>query len=257
MPTAPPFDPALRLSYSNRNAATGKFLANGLPERRCRKEIRHFFAGVKADSRIVNRRGAEVKPGFPGRAKRISLARPLLILVMGVAGSGKTTLAKQLVRNISTIYLDNNHIADAFFPATRNSARYEGLRPCFYKALYTIAAENLKLGNSVLLDVPHVKEVQSQGWREWMVGLARSGKATMIVIKCFCSEPVLKQRLRTRGERRDRWKLTHWRAFLREQPIDFPVPFDHLVVNTEEELTANVRTAVDYIVSGGQRRSTD
>jgi predicted kinase len=181
----------------------------------------------------------------------------LLILVLGVAGSGKTTLAKQLIRRISTIYLDNNHIADAFFPGTRTGANYEKLRPSFYKALYTIAAENLKLGNSVLLDVPHVKEVQSRGWRESIVALARSGKAKTIVVKCFCSEAVLKQRLRTRGERRDRWKLTHWRAFLREQPIDVPVPFDHLAVNTEQDLAANVSIAVDYIASRGRRRPRD
>jgi predicted kinase len=177
-----------------------------------------------------------------------------LILVIGVAGSGKTTLSKQLIRRISTTYLDNNHIADAFFPTTRNGAKYTRLRPYFYKALYRITEENLNLGNSVLLDVPHVKELQLPSWRQSIIRLVKKSKAKMTVIKCGCSESVLKDRLRRRGEKRDLWKLNHWEAFLRQQPIDVRVPFDHLTLNTEEDLSANVRAAVHYIVSGVQPR---
>src|SRR5215813_4682614 len=54
-----------------------------------------------------------------------------LILVMGVAGSGKTTLARRILRHISAVYLDNNHIADAFSPDRRNGSAYDRLRPGF------------------------------------------------------------------------------------------------------------------------------
>jgi predicted kinase len=117
-----------------------------------------------------------------------------------------------------------------------------------------IAEENLKLGNSVLLDIPHVKEVQLQSWRQSITRLAKKSKAEMVVLKCVCSEGVLKKRLRTRGEQRDRWKLKHWETFLSQQPIDVPVPFDHLTLNTEKDLSANVRAAAHYIVSGGRHR---
>jgi predicted kinase len=114
--------------------------------------------------------------------------------------------------------------------------------------------ENLNLGNSVLLDVPHVKEVQLRSWRRSITGLANKSRAKMVVIKCSCSETVLKARLRRRGEKRDHWKLNHWEAFLRQQPIDVRIPFDHLSLNTEEDLSTNVRAAVRYIVSGVQPR---
>ncbi len=68
---------------------------------------------------------------------------------MGVAGSGKTTLAREILRRLWAVYLDNNHIVDAFFPHTRNGRAYQKLRPHFYQALYTIVEENLKRGNSV------------------------------------------------------------------------------------------------------------
>src|SRR5512132_1941271 len=110
---------------------------------------------------------------------------------MGVAGSGKTTLARSMVQRISAVYLDNNHIADVFFPSTRQGAYYNKLRPYFYRILYTIAEENLRLGESVLLDVPHIKEVQTRDWRDQIKALARRTRARLIAIRCFCSEATL------------------------------------------------------------------
>lgn len=173
--------------------------------------------------------------------------KPCLILVMGVAGSGKSALAREILRHVRAVYLDNNHVADAFFPYTRNGARYQKLRPGFYKTLYTIAEENLKLGNSVLLDVPHIKEVKTGRWRSFMRGLARRTKAKMVVVRCRCSEKTLRKRIMARGEPRDKWKLKHWKRFLQTQPVDVPVPFPHLDIDTEQSPEKNVRAAVRYI----------
>ena len=166
---------------------------------------------------------------------------------MGVAGSGKSTVSQEILRRIWAVYIDNNHIADAFFPDTRNASEYEKLRPRFYKALYTITEENLKLGNSVLLDVPHIKEVQTREWRSFIKRLVRRTKAKMVVIRCLCSEKVLQTRIRSRGEQRDRWKLENWKEFLKGQPIEVPITFPHLDIDTERDLRRNVTAAVRYI----------
>jgi len=175
-------------------------------------------------------------------------AVPTLILVMGVAASGKTTLSKMILKDYRAVYLDNNFIVDAFYPHTRMGAEYFKLRPNFYAALYRIAEENLLLGNSVLLDVPHVKEAQNAEWRERISKLAVTTHAKLVVLRCLCSEQTLKQRIITRGETRDAWKLDNWDDFLKEQPIAAPVPFDHLDINTEVDILANAELAVQYIL---------
>ena len=101
---------------------------------------------------------------------------------MGVAGTGKTTLAREIIGRVDAVYLDNNHIADAFFPDTRTAAEYRALRPRIYQALYAVAEANLKLGNSVLLDVPHVKEAQTSEWQKFIRELGKRNKAKLIVI---------------------------------------------------------------------------
>jgi predicted kinase len=167
---------------------------------------------------------------------------------MGVAGSGKTTLSKEILRRFSAVYLDNNHIVDAFFPDTRNGTGYEKLRPLFYRALYTITEENLKMGNNVLLDVRHVKEMQDPKWRRSIKCLAGMTKAKLVVIRCHCSDSVLRSRLETRGESRDRWKLTHWQEFLTQQPTLTRIPVPHLEIDTERSLLVNVNAALRYIL---------
>ena len=174
---------------------------------------------------------------------------------MGVAGSGKTTLSREILRRICAVYLDNNHVVDAFFPDTRNGRRYEKLRPHFYRALYTIAEENLRTGNSVLLDIPHVKEIQDPEWRRFIKRLAARTKSQLIVIRCLCSERVLQSRIRSRGEKRDRQKLSRWKEFLIAQPIDVAIPFRHLDVDTEKNLLANTDEAIRYILNSGTKSS--
>ncbi len=166
---------------------------------------------------------------------------------MGVAGAGKSTLAHAIMRGVRAVYLDNNHIADAFFPNTRNGPRYERLRPKLYKALYKIAEENLKRGNSVVLDVPHIKEVQTREWQDFIKNLAKKNRAKLIAIRCLCSEKILRARLRRRAEQRDKWKLKQWEKFLAQQPIDVPIPFPHLNVDTERSLERNATASIRYI----------
>jgi predicted kinase len=176
---------------------------------------------------------------------------------MGVAGSGKTALATEILHRLWAVYLDNNHIVDPFFPDVRNGRNYERLRPRFYQILYTVAEANLRLGNSILLDVPHIKEVQIPKWRRFIRRIAARTNSKIVVIRCFCSEGVLHERLHSRGEERDKWKLIHWKEFLTEQPIKTAVPFPHLDVNTEKNLAANARTAVRYILEHGAQRIAD
>lgn len=172
---------------------------------------------------------------------------PCLVLMIGVAGSGKTTLAHAILSNFPAVYLDNNQIVDAFFPDTRNGRSYQRLRPNFYQALYAIAEANLKVGNSVLLDVPHVKEIQIPSWRRFIKCLSDRTHSTLVILRCLCSEEVLRSRLLSRGEKRDRWKLRNWAEFLREQPIDVRIHAPHLDLDTHKPVAQNARAAISYI----------
>ena len=166
---------------------------------------------------------------------------------MGVPGSGKTTLSQALVPNCRCVYLDNNFIADAFFPDTRMAEEYKALARNIYDALYAIVEANLKLGNSVLLDVPHVTHMQRPEWQAHIQSIAANGNAQLCIVRCYCTERVLWERLTGRAENRDKWKLDNWTEFLSREPIMVEIPFPHLDVDTELTHRQNVNSVLAYL----------
>lgn len=183
---------------------------------------------------------------------QVELSPPRLILVMGVAGSGKSTLARAILEQVRAVYLDNNFVADAFSPASRTDDYYLAVRENLYAALYRIAKENLLIGNSVLFDAPHIRQVQEPEWSRWIEEFVRDAGAWLRAIRCYCREETLRKRLEARGERRDQWKLEHWQAFVAGQPPRVPIPFPHLNLDTEDLLEVKVSRAVSYVVEQGE-----
>jgi predicted kinase len=184
---------------------------------------------------------------------RQALPKTALVLLAGVAGSGKSTVARGLLQHLHAVYLDNNFIADAFFPDTRHGLEYRRLRPRMYRALYRIAGENLSLGNSVLLDAPHIRQSRSTYWYQSMRSLARGAGAELVMIRCVASEQEIRRRLEARGKPRDQWKLQNWETHVRSQPVSGTLPHPHLDLLTERSVEETVHEAFHYILARAAR----
>jgi predicted kinase len=176
-------------------------------------------------------------------------SRTTLVLLTGVAGSGKSTVARGLLEYLNAVYLDNNFIADAFFPDTRRGLEYRQLRPRLYRALYRITAENLRVGNSVLLDAPHVRQSRSSHWYHLMLSLTTDAASELVMIRCVASEREIRRRLEARGEPRDWWKLENWETHVRSQPVAGTLPRPHLDLATEGSIEETVQEALHYILA--------
>ncbi len=198
---------------------------------------------------------------------RLSPVPPTLVLLMGAAGSGKTTLAGLLIGRLQLVYLDNNFLADAFHPRTRRGPAYLRVRPMLYAALYRVAEENLAAGNSVLLAAPHVRQSSDPTWQADLSRMLERTGAKLCVLCCRCSESVQHGRLTERNEPRDQWKLATWTEYAAAEPVDFVVPFEHLSVQTAPEpdakerplsgppsLSPDLDSIVEYIVTGRDGR---
>lgn len=148
------------------------------------------------------------------------------VLVIGSAGSGKSTVAAALATSLHAAYLDKDDVADRFTGAllTANgegagsrdgSAFYvEAVRPLEYATLLALASANLRIGLPVVLDAPfgasftdpdYIDRVREEGgWPE---------DARPVVVRVSASAETTRRRLIDRGLDRDRWKLENWEEF--------------------------------------------
>ena len=71
----------------------------------------------------------------------------MLIVFGGLPGSGKTTLAREMARELGAVHLRIDSIEVAL-----KRAGVEEMRDVGYRVAYAVAEDNLKLGRTVVAD---------------------------------------------------------------------------------------------------------
>jgi predicted kinase len=105
--------------------------------------------------------------------------KPILYLFSGLPGSGKTTLSKNIAKQVNAVYLRVDTIEQALRDFCSINVRGEG-----YCLSYKIASDNLRLGMSVVSDCCNPIELTR---REW-VQVALEARANYINIEVICSD---------------------------------------------------------------------
>jgi predicted kinase len=106
----------------------------------------------------------------------------MLIILGGLPGVGKTTLARELARQLPAVHVR----IDSIEQAIRESGVVPGsLDDAGYRAGYAIAQDNLSLGQTVIADCVNPLPVTRNAWLD-VAGRARVGAAEIEII---CSDP--------------------------------------------------------------------
>ena len=94
------------------------------------------------------------------------MTEPTLRIVIGTAGSGKSTIAQRLAREHAAAYLDKDAMSARFVEAALLAAGYDPgdresnafyrdrILPLEYDSLLDVAGANLRLGRPVVIDAP-------------------------------------------------------------------------------------------------------
>lgn len=149
-----------------------------------------------------------------------------LVFVCGHAGTGKTTLAKKLLRPLmrasaspfclldkDTLYGGYSAAAMAMLtgdPNDRDSPLFlQHLRDPEYRSLLDTARDNLDLGVNALVVAPLSREVRERRLfdREW---LGVGAEVTLRVVWVHIDEEVARARIIERADPNDAYKLAHW-----------------------------------------------
>jgi predicted kinase len=112
-------------------------------------------------------------------AIRYLMRPPRLFIFAGLPGAGKTTLARLLARDRGATYLRIDTVEQALRDERVDLSGPEG-----YVVAYRVAADNLRLGISVVADSVNTIAVTRRAWRD----VAAKVPAPFVEIEVVCSD---------------------------------------------------------------------
>jgi predicted kinase len=150
------------------------------------------------------------------------MTEPTLRIVIGTAGSGKSTIARRLAREHAAVYLDKDAMSARFVEAALVAAGYapgdresnafyrERILPMEYDSLLDVAGANLRVGRPVVIDAPFSPYLSDPTFITAAAERFDWPPVDIEVIRVRVPPAALRDRLRKRGLERDRRKLAHW-----------------------------------------------
>jgi predicted kinase len=170
---------------------------------------------------------------------------PALVLVGGLPGTGKSTLADELASHLHAPVFAKDRIEASL---RRDGVTAEQRSWTIAEHLLTaLAGEQLRRGQSAILDTVAGSFESRTAWRE----TAEEFGAECRVIECVCSDPAThRNRIESRVRGIPGWYELTWADVERSRSRYEPWREDHLVVDALAPLADNVARAVSYASLG-------
>ncbi|HAT8648936.1 TPA: AAA family ATPase [Legionella pneumophila] len=136
----------------------------------------------------------------------------MLIILGGLPGTGKTTVAKELAKLLKSVYLRVDTVEQALIAVSKQyNPTYEFIGPEGYEILYAVGRDNLLLGNHVIVDSVNPIQLTRDAYRS----VAKSVNAEFIEVEFICSnEEDHKNRIQLRAPDIKGHKLPTWEEVL-------------------------------------------
>lgn len=134
----------------------------------------------------------------------------MLIVFGGLPGTGKTTIARELVARLPAAYLRIDTIEQALMKA----GQLDEAGPLGYILAYELAISNLALGTTVIADCVNPLSVTREAWRDVAAGASKE----LLEIEVVCSD-IAEHRRRIESRKTDipESRVPTWNEVLRRE----------------------------------------
>lgn len=175
------------------------------------------------------------------------MSNPKLIVMSGLPGTGKSTLAESIARNLKLPILSVDPIESAIIKAGIAKSFETGYAA--YTVADSLAREQIKIGSSVIIDAVNAEDEGKQVW----IDCAESLRIPLIVIECRINNTELhRKRLEERVRGLHGFKEITWERVEERRKSYTPWEVDALTLEMSNELTENLESALEFIAHRSQ-----
>ena len=152
------------------------------------------------------------------------LSGPFFVILSGLPGSGKTTIARELARRLGAVHLR----IDTIEQAMTNAGIDMKINPeSGYRVGYALAEDNLRLGNIVIADSVNPLRITRDAWRS----VAEAAGYPAIDVEIVCSDATEHRgRVEGRTSDIDGLELPDWEKVRTREYHDWH--FERIVIDT-------------------------
>ncbi|HEY7339315.1 MAG TPA: AAA family ATPase [Ktedonobacterales bacterium] len=166
---------------------------------------------------------------------------PHLIVLSGLPGTGKSTIAELLAKRLRLPIFSVDPIESAIITAGIAKSFETGLAA--YLVAATLADEQIKLGNSVIIDAVNAEEEGKDVWR----GLAKKHGVELIILLVALERSLHKQRLESRVRNLHGFSEVTWDKVEARRKEVTPWKEPVLELDASRDVEMSVEMVVEYI----------
>jgi predicted kinase len=166
-------------------------------------------------------------------------ARPTIIVVSGLPGTGKTYFCRRLAERLPFIIIESDALRKKLFPAPTYSAEESTY---LFRMIHQLIEELLEKGTPVILDATNLAERN----RERIYNIAERTNARLILVRVEAPPELVQKRLKSRTKRpdNDNHSDADWTVYQKMKAADEKINRRHFTVDTSRDITP----AIDKII---------
>ncbi len=166
----------------------------------------------------------------------------MLVMICGLPGTGKTTLAKAVAEKIDAVSINSDSIRMSMLEEREYT---EEEKKMIYQAMFEEAGKNLKEGKNVVLDATFYKKEL----RESVEEVAKEAGTGFFIVECVTHEDLLKERIFKR-KKEETESEADFEVYKKVKTQFEPIEEEHLAVDTSVELEKQIELVMNYIKGG-------
>jgi len=164
-------------------------------------------------------------------------AYPVLILMSGLPGSGKSYLSEQVCAQLPCAIIESDRVRKMLFGEPTYAAEESAV---VHRACRGLIRRLLKRGIRVIFDATNLLEFQ----REFLYELAKQCGAQLLIVHTVAPEAIIRRRLEQREATKNSASDADWQVYHRMAQSEQPIRHPHWVIDTSQDVRQAVRKIV-------------